>query len=369
MKGAFFLWQREPSAFLDSNGVFKKVKSQVAFFDKNTESCELVIFPKSKPVSTLKALVSLPFVYAYKKKYSEYDYIYIRRPIVLAMPFLLHLLKTIRRKNPSIKVVFEIPTYPYDNEENSFVSKLLNNLDCSCRNKLNKFVNRISTFSNDDEIFNIPTIRISNGIDVQSVLTCQKETYHEQEINIVAVANFAPWHGFDRFLKGLIGYYKSCPDVKVLLHVVGSGTGTDETEYREIVKNNGLEKFVYFYGNLSGDYLSDVFNKADIGLCSLGNHRKGLYLTSELKSREYLARGLPIVSSTKIDIIPEGWKYCFYVPEDETNINIADIVSFCNRVYSEKPRSEILKDIRTFAEEKCDMSNTMKPVLEFIMER
>jgi hypothetical protein len=56
-----------------------------------------------------------------------------------------------------------------------------------------------------------------------------------------------------------------------------------------------------------GEKLAEIFNQSDITVCSIGNHRKGFYLTSELKSREYLAHGMSMISSANIDILPDDF--------------------------------------------------------------
>ena len=113
--------------------------------------------------------------------------------------------------------------------------------------------------------------------------------------------------------------------------------------------------------------MDECFNVADIGVCSLGCHRKGLYgKTSELKSREYLSRGLPIVSSTGIDVVPEDSSYFLKVSEDENPIEINAIVEFFEHVYQNKNRDIVIKEIRSFAENRCSWEFGMKEIGKFL---
>ena len=118
-----------------------------------------------------------------------------------------------------------------------------------------------------------------------------------------------------------------------------------------------------FYGKCHGDKLTQIFNTADIAISSLGNHRKKLFLSSELKSREYLARALPIVSSTKIDIIPNGFKYCLYVPENESDVDIQVLINFYCDLGNDYEKTKV--EIRKFAESYCSMEYGMRSVIEY----
>ena len=104
-------------------------------------------------------------------------------------------------------------------------------------------------------------------------------------------------------------------------------------KYKSLVKKYCLENQVYFYGALSGDELTSVFDRGDIAVSSLGCHRIGIYEGSFLKSREYLCRGLPMITSTKIDILSDDFEYCFRVPEDDSFIDIEKIVDYVNDLY------------------------------------
>ena len=93
--------------------------------------------------------------------------------------------------------------------------------------------------------------------------------------------------------------------------------------------------------------------------------KKNIYLSSELKSREYLCRGLPIISSTKIDIIPNNFKYIFKVPEDNSNIDINSVIKFVQNIYvNDKIKQNstvqlVSSEIRQFAEKNCSMEIAM----------
>lgn len=347
----------------NSVGVLKKIFSQYEVFkdciSKDFEIRNVLKNQKHNKIQTFflhlfsKNIFDFEFI-----NFNSYDCIYIRR--LLPNNFcLLHTLKKIKYKNPSCKIVYEIPTYPYDMEHKGLSGKMFLLIDKFYRRKLHKYVDRIATLTDDKEIFGCKTLKITNGVDCSSIPVCKKGYFDNNNINLVAVAQFSFWHGYERVIEGLAEYKKS----NVFLHLVGNG---DELEkYKSLVKKYCLENQVYFYGALSGDELTSVFDRGDIAVSSLGCHRIGIYEGSFLKSREYLCRGLPMITSTKIDILSDDFKYCLRVPENDSPLNIEEIVTYVNSLYKDC-RNNVSEKIRKFAEINCSMQKAMMMVVEYI---
>lgn len=59
-------------------------------------------------------------------------------------------------------------------------------------------------------------------------------------------------------------------------------------------------------------------------------YRLNLKYSSTLKSREYLARGIPFVYSLPIPGIDDECDYCFKVPSDDSAINIDSVMKWVN---------------------------------------
>lgn len=354
----------------EGNGINNKIQQQIEALRNEGFSCSLInlvdYWPFSwKNLSTpLKFLLtSFPSLMTLRTIDTSVDFLYIRKPFPCS-PALLFVLKYFKKHNKKIKIILEIPTYPYDVEQsNTIVQKIKLYFDKKQRKKLKLFVDRIASFSKDERIFSIPTIQITNGVDLSKIPIVKKKEKNENEIHLIAVAQFGPWHGYDRLIKGLNLYYKNHKKTKTYLHLVGDGKELDL--YKNYIIDYKLEDYVYVHGKKFGNELTEIFNTADIAISSLGNHRKKLFLSSELKSREYLARALPIVSSTKIDIIPEGFPYCLYVPEDESPIDIEALIQFYKNLQNEK---NYTKKIRAFAEEHVGMDKTMQPVFKYLLE-
>ena len=254
------------------------------------------------------------------------DMIYIRS-FHNANPFTVKLVKGIRKHGK--KILFEIPTYPYDKEYATPKEKFQIVTDRLFRKQFCKYVDRIVTFSNDETIFGCPTIRISNGIDFNSIpLRTLPTNRNENEIHLIAVAEIHFWHGFDRLIHGLGKYYQSNPILPVYLHLVGDFFGAREKE--EIltpIQTYGLEKYLIRYGNQSGEALNDIFNQCDFAIGSLARHRSGITHIKTLKNREYAARGFGFIYSETDDDF-EQMPYILKVPADETAIDIKQLISF-----------------------------------------
>lgn len=346
-----------------SIGIVKKIQTQKKFFDCIAdEGCDFVNISLKKIKNKGKCFLSYLFsTTTFDLSFlqgKKYDFVYIRRiiPNCKSVIKLLHLLK---KANPACKIVYEIPTYPYDFEHNTLLLRLYLFIDKIYRKQLHKYVDRIATLTDDTEIFGCKTLKITNGVDCKSIPVCKKENYNHEKINLIAVAQFAFWHGYERVIEGLHNYGKK----DVLLHLVGNGTELEK--YKKLVTEYGLEEQVIFYGALSGDELTRVFDTADIALCSLACHKINIYIASMLKSREYLCRGLPVVTSTRIDIIPKDFEFCLHVPEDDTAIDMQKIVDFADSLYTDVNRQNVIGKIRAFAEQNCGMESAMKNVMDY----
>jgi glycosyltransferase involved in cell wall biosynthesis len=289
-------------------------------------------------------------------KNNHIDIVYIRSNHN-ANPFTIRMVK--QMKKYGAKVVMEIPTYPYDSEyEAQGMSKQIFQ-DKLFRNHLAKQLDAIVTFSDYEHIFGQRTIRISNGIDFDSVKMKTTINDTSKELNLIGVAEIHEWHGFDRLVKGLADYYSKSQNYIVRFHVVGYFFSAEiENEFKKIVTDNHMEDNVILYGKKHGQELDRLFEKCDFGIGSLGRHRVGIDKIKTLKNREYAARGIPFIySETDSDF--DTRPYVLKAPADETPIDINNIVSFYHSI------SFLPKDIRDSIMN-LSWENQMKNVLNNI---
>lgn len=253
------------------------------------------------------------------------EFVYIRSNHN-ANPFTIKMVK--QMKKAGMKIVMEIPTYPYDSEyQAQRMSKQIFQ-DKLFRNQLAKHLDAIVTFSDYEQIFGQRTIRISNGIDFNNVKIKTNVNDTSKELNLIGVAEIHKWHGFDRLVRGLVEYYSQPQNYIVRFHVVGYFYSAEgEEEFRKMIADNHMEQYVILYGKKHGGDLDEVFNKCDLGIGSLGRHRVGIQRIKTLKNREYAARGIPFIySETDSDF--DNKPYILKFPADETPINIHDIIKF-----------------------------------------
>lgn len=253
------------------------------------------------------------------------DFVYIRSNHN-ANPFTIYMIK--RMKEAGMKVVMEIPTYPYDQEYVSWSMRKQLMQDKLFRNLLAKQLDAIVTFTENDYIFGQRTIKISNGIDFNSIRIKKKSIHPNDELHLIGVAEIHHWHGYDRVIKGLAMYYQTPQNIRVFFHIVGYFfSQIEEEEIKHLILTNRLEPYIILHGKKHAEGLDEIFDLCDFGIGSLGRHRVGISDIKTLKNREYAARGIPFIySETDTDF--DNKPYVLKIPADESVININAIINF-----------------------------------------
>lgn len=371
-KRGYYICYKTNTEFL---GVNKKIDNQIKVLNTVCD-CRKIAIPKEEKNVIKSILWRMPFgsfgrkyEYAFDmiRQHGEPDFLYIRF-VPLDRKF-LQFLKELRKRYGSVKILMEIPTYPYKGE-------LLHNVtmvpfyfkDIFYRGRLKKYVNRIVTLTDDKAIYGIPTIPIMNGIIVDDIpMVCDYNTTGGG-VNLIAVALMRRAHGYERCIKGLAEYYQRSPERKVVIHFVGAGE--EKAYYQSLVSQFHLQEYVFFYGNQSGKQLELIYNKADVGLGFFGLYKDGMNSISSLKSVEYLAKGLPVVSGCVEDVMKckNGEKFFKIFPNDESVIDVKEIIDFYDGLYNGKRnRNTVHEEIRDFARQTVDMSVVMQPVIKYIL--
>ena len=258
-----------------------------------------------------------------------------------ANPWLISFFKKLRKAG--IHAVTEIPTYPYDQEFNNFEWKMRMGLkvDQLFRKNLYKQMDAMVTFSDATEIFGQHTIRISNGVDFDSIPLHSPLTSHLSPLHLIGVAEVHIWHGYDRLIAGLGEYYErlkkkeerlNMPDV--YFHIVGGVHPNERYKTNEyhpglqaIIDKYGIADKVIFHGTMFGKELDEVFNQCQFAIGSLARHRSGITVIKTLKNREYATRGIPFIYSEQ-DSDFDHQPYVLKAPADESPINIQQILDY-----------------------------------------
>ena len=250
-----------------------------------------------------------------------------------ASPFLIRFFRKLRQSG--IKAVTEIPTYPYDQEFKTFpfVTRTNLKIDQLFRNRLYREMSAIVTFSDAEQIFGQRTIRISNGVDFDSIPLHHYQPV-DDAIHLIGVAEVHLWHGYDRLIAGLGEYYQHEANPRnVVFHIVGGIDPFDlygEGDYpgiQTLIDQYGIQDHVVFHGQLFGEQLDAVFNQSRFAIGSLARHRSGITVIKTLKNREYATRGIPFIYSEQ-DSDFDDKPYVVKAIPDESPVNIRQIMEF-----------------------------------------
>ena len=280
----------------------------------------------------LRQRIDLDCIYDYCKE-NGIQFVYARC-FQNASPFLICFFKKLKKLG--IKAVTEIPTYPYDQEFVGFpfMTRMNLKVDQLFRHSLYRQMNAIVTFSDADTIFGQRTIRISNGVDMDSIPLHNYQPSSDGSIHLIGVAEVHYWHGFDRLIAGLGEYYKNTPNPRdIYFHIVGGVWKSEMYDsmhasgFSELMDKYGIRDRVIFHDQLFGEELNKVFNQCCFAIGSLARHRSGITYIKTLKNREYATRGIPFVYS-EIDSDFEDKSYIVKAKPDESPIDVQQIVDF-----------------------------------------
>lgn len=354
----------------ESIGVSKKIDMQMEEFSRYFVMQEIEVKASARSlvrrICGLFPTASIAWDYqAVLAQLEDPDFLYVRRTV--ADRNYLRFWKNIKERFPNCKIIIELFTYPYDKDDFGkwnawpfYIKELL------YRPRLKRYVDRFTTYTEDREIFGIPTIHSSNGIYVDGVPQVMGE-FGEKRINMIAVAFMQRHHGYERIIRGLHEYYgKGTPDYQVTLRLVGDGP--EKPLYQELVDKYHLEEHVHFYPTLSGKELDELYDDSDIALVSFGMYKLGFYgKLCALKSRECLAKGMPLVTGCEIDVLPQDYPYAKVFPNDASTVDIEEIVTLYQQITGAVGSKKELSDkIREFAKEHVSMEAVMRPVVAYI---
>ena len=342
---------------IEVNGVAKKIMLEITTFKSFGYQVDFVeisdkgVYINSEGVKTFCIQWSNSYhntfanFYRYLKSKDrlDYDIIYFRyEHISFSMLSFFRKFK----KSENKLVIGELPTFmnkPYSSD--SIKNKLSFYIKRSLNLFLPKKIDFIVTFSEHKRLFRANTINIENFSEIDGLKIKKTHTTPRNECHLLVLAQLTPAHGVDLVIRGLNEYYKKENTIKCFLHIVGNGS--IQSSLKEEVLKLDLNPYVFFYGALGGESLNQVFDKCDIGIGALAIHRKGSYKLSELKIREYTARGLPFVYNAYEPQIQNCF-FGFKVAAVDEPTDIEEIVKF----YSEFDYSqENLMLMRNFAEE------------------
>lgn len=338
-------------------GVFKKIRSQQESINRLEGVCDLIIYNNNAIYSLINGVEN-------ETEYGEnlyddlvilddYDCLYIRWG-----GYHKQFNELLKIKNAKkYKIIVEIPTFPIKKElfakakermKRGQIVRGIKSLfggiylqDILFKAQI-KNIDYLSLISYEKDVRGVKCIHIDNGIDISRYPRYViRDT--DNPIIMMIVANLSYYQGIDRIIEGL-RLYKDKQSIE--LWIVGEGQEKDNL--CQLVKKYGLQNSVRFLGVKDGKDLDDLFNECDVAIGSLGMSREGI-VRSTLKTREYMARGVPFVAS-EYEVIGENVKnnICI-VPDNDKPISIEEIVHYLDRIdrklVSSKLREEAVNNL------------------------
>lgn len=279
-------------------------------------------------------------------------------------------------KENKVKIIIEIPTYPFWKERWGYVIESICHLnviktakECATNmyiiknsSVIKRYVDRIVTYSNIQKIWGIDVINISNGY--KFVKGNMSDNSLDTDINIVMAANFRKNHGADRVIEGFNNYYhqEDFNKYNVRFHIIGDGP--ELPNLVRLIEKYNLEEKIIVHKSLYGKKLEEIYATSDIGVSALGFHRLNVGYCSPLKSKEYFNYGLYVVGTTaEEDILQSSCsKYYYPCSTDDSAIDIKDLCNHFKKIRDKKLKNiifETSKDIFSW-------DVTMKSVFEYI---
>lgn len=302
-----------------SEGIYKKILNQSRAISKILNECSLISKNNNKVIikhihdgiETTRSEHSI-FKWTLFWKFSKSILIESlmlivksRNPGILYIrhmmrPSFLLLFVLIIAKIKKYKIYYEIPTYPYfyeqikgsKNKILTFLRLLIEYLQWPIIYILSSKIITILSNSKKRKFKKMKVV--TNGFDPEEV-PIKTRSIIESTINFIGVGTIFPYHGYDRLIEAIADDYNKSGIIRYKFHIVGQSSEI-EILRNKVIKNN-IHNIIIFYGILTGERLSNLFNNCDIGVGCLKLFMRNADLDTTIKSIEYLGRGLPVLSS------------------------------------------------------------------------
>ncbi len=201
-----------------------------------------------------------------------------------------------------------------------------------------------------------PATTISNGIDVGSIRRTGFKKFDGRSLDLVLVASGSmSWHGIDRVARSLAAYRGA---VTIRLHVVGHIHDGEQQMLR------GLYGGCVFHGVKRGPDLDAVMTEMNLAVSTMALFRKKMEQACSLKTREYVARGIPFVLAYDDIDLRDAHGFHRRFPNDDSAIDVDDVIRFAEE--TSRHHAELPDTMRAYADRHLDWRIKMPRYMQFV---
>lgn len=164
-----------------------------------------------------------------------------------------------------------------------------------------------------------------NGILFDSTKKAELDQYcldGDKPKFLFVASSFSEWHGLDLLLIEAIH-----SDKDFELHIVGEVNKEDRITASK-------DERIFLHGHLKEAQLKELTDRCEIGLSSFALFRNSIKQACTLKTREYLANGLPVYSG-HTDVFPPN--FCYF---RSGKVSINDMIEYRNS-FSQVKRAQV----------------------------
>ena len=206
----------------------------------------------------------------------------------------------------------------------------------------------------------IPALTAPNGIHVDAVPATGFLPFDGRHLHIAFVGSLLnPWHGLDRFTRGLASYRGQ---TRITLHLIGNISKRDLGD----CANANVE--THFHGTLDRGAMTDVLKGMNVAISSLALFRKKLEEACDLKSREYTARGLPFIIGHRdpdLEAIDDSRNFLLQLPNTSAPVDVDQLFAFVESFNAACTADELRDYMRAYAGEHLDWAVKVPKYVEF----
>jgi hypothetical protein len=209
----------------------------------------------------------------------------------------------------------------------------------------------------------MPSTVIRNGISVADIEPTGFKPFDGRVLKLgLAAAVYAPWHGIERLIRSA-QIYKG--PVKIELYLIGNLKPADLT-----LPCNGEQLTIRFCGPLYGRRLDEVMAQMNLGVSTLALLQKGMTEACSLKTREYVARGLPFIMAYKdgdLDAVDPGMLFFWDGSNYQADLPMSEIIAFAKEVTGHGVRL-VSETMRRYAAQYLDWQVKMRQYVDFVRQ-